>query len=57
MALQYSCNGHSKLLRTTTNISNNLSELPSHLNKTLYNRLTHFRTEAKFNDMKKRKNK
>jgi len=34
-----------------TNISNNLSELSSHLNKTLYNRLKHFRTEAKFNDM------
>lgn len=34
-----------------TNISNNLSELSSHLNKTLYNRLKHFRTKAKFDEM------
>ena len=34
-----------------TNISNNLSELSSHLNKTLYNRLKNVRTEAKFDDM------
>jgi RNA-directed DNA polymerase len=34
-----------------TDIMKNLSELSSHLNKTLYNRLKKFRTEAKFNDM------
>jgi len=34
-----------------TNISSNLSELSSHLNKTLYNRLKNIRTEAKFEDM------
>lgn len=34
-----------------TNISNNLSELSSHLYKTLYNRLKNIRTEAKFEDM------
>jgi hypothetical protein len=34
-----------------TQISKNLSELSSHLNKTLYNRLKNFRTEAKFEDM------
>lgn len=34
-----------------TRISKNLSELSSHLNKTLYNRLINFRTEAKFTDM------
>jgi RNA-directed DNA polymerase len=36
-----------------TNISNNLSELSSHLNKTLYNRLRYIRTEARFEDMTK----
>jgi hypothetical protein len=36
-----------------TNISNNLSELSSHLNKTLFNRLRNIRTEAKFEDMTK----
>src|SRR5690625_7139867 len=30
---------------------NNLSELNSHLNKTLYNRLKNLRKEAKFTDM------
>jgi len=34
-----------------TNISKNLSELSSHLNKTLYNRLKNIRKEAKFEDM------
>lgn len=34
-----------------TQISKNLSELSSHLNKTLYNRLKNIRTEAKFTDM------
>lgn len=34
-----------------TQISNNLSELSSHLNKTLYNRLKNIRTEAKFTDL------
>ena len=34
-----------------TRISKNLSELSSHLNKTLYNRLKNVRTEAKFTDM------
>lgn len=34
-----------------TNIFNNLSELSSHLNKTLYNRLKNIRTEAKFDDL------
>lgn len=34
-----------------TDIMKNLSELSSHLNKTLYNRLKNIRTEAKFNDM------
>ena len=31
-----------------TQITNNLSELNSHLHKTLYNRLKNIRTEAKF---------
>src|SRR5690625_4025337 len=34
-----------------TEIMNNLSELNSHLNKTLYNRLKSLRKEAKFTDM------
>jgi group II intron reverse transcriptase/maturase len=34
-----------------TQISKNLSELSSHLNKTLYNRLKKIRTEATFEDM------
>ncbi|WP_187442651.1 group II intron reverse transcriptase/maturase [Rossellomorea vietnamensis] len=34
-----------------TNITNNLSELTSLLNKTLYNRLKNLRKEAKFSDM------
>lgn len=34
-----------------TQISNNLSELSSHLNKTLYNRLKNIRSEAKFTDL------
>lgn len=34
-----------------TNITNNLSELTSRLNKTLYNRLKNLRKEAKFSDM------
>jgi RNA-directed DNA polymerase len=34
-----------------TQISKNLSELSSHLNKTLYNRLKNIRTEATFEDM------
>jgi RNA-directed DNA polymerase len=34
-----------------TRIMKNLSELTSHLSKTLYNRLKHFRKEAKFSDM------
>jgi RNA-directed DNA polymerase len=34
-----------------TEIMKNLSELTTHLNKTLYNRLKHFRKEAAFSDM------
>ncbi|MBP3953105.1 group II intron reverse transcriptase/maturase [Bacillus suaedae] len=34
-----------------TQISKNLSELSSHLNKTLYNRLKNIRTEANFNEL------
>jgi len=34
-----------------TDIMKNLSELTPHLNKTLYNRLKHFRKEATFSDM------